>query len=313
MSPDAGPDTGQDASPGGDAAPGPDAAPVGGWADEFDQPMDLLSGNASAWSLLGDPASAVHDSPRLTTADIDTTRPGWLVLIPQDGHHYAWYQDDWGPLLYRTVTGNFAVVTRLRVVCEAQTPDADCRPAPGFNAGGFVFRDPAGTENGDENWVMYNMGGQGPGGYAREIKKTVDSTSSLFLNPQADVTEYLLGCRVGSAFYFFYWDDIDGDWREEQFHNDSTLHGTPISTQIGGAGFGPVISAFSDPGPGNSTAMWFDHAAMPQTLQVGLVSHNWDDNVLQDTRSEFDFVRFGDRAPTSRAECLDAFPGLGAN
>lgn len=314
---DAGPD-GIDASPGGDASAidagnGVDAPAAAGWADEFEGSIDLLADNTSEWSVLGAPATPAHDDSRLATADIGVSRPGWLVMIPQDGYHYAWFQDDWGPFVYRTVAGNFAVATRLRVVCEAQSPDPDCRPAPGYNAGGFVFRDPAGTENGDENWVMYNMGGQGPGGYAREIKKTLNSSSALFLNAQGEVSEYLLGCRIGPSFYFFYWDDVDGDWRQEQFHNDSTLHGQPVDTEIGGVGFGPVITAFSDPGTGNSTDMWFEHDVMPAELQVGVVSHNWDDGELQDTRSEFDFIRFADSPPESVQDCLVAFSGLGGN
>lgn len=289
-----------------------DAPPVPNeMSDEFADNIDLLADNTSGWSILGAPPTNVHGDTRLFIADIGVTRTGWLVLVPQEGYHYAWFQDDWGPFLYRTITGNFAVATRLRVVCKSQTPDADCRPSPGYNAGGFVFRDPAGTENGDENWVMYNMGGQGPGGYAREIKKTVESTSSLFLNAQAQVSEYFLGCRIGPSFYFFFWDDIDGSWRQEQFHNNSTLHGTPVHTQVGGAGFGPVIQAFSDPGDGNSTNMWFEHNGLPETLQVGLISHNWDDSVAQDTRSEFDFVRFSDSAPMSVEDCLATFADLG--
>ena len=58
--------------------------------------------------------------------------------------------------------------------------------------------------------------------------------------------------------------------------------------------------------------MYFDHPLMSETLQVGVVSHNWDDAVLQDTRAEFDFIRFADSAPSSVEDCLNAFAGLGS-
>ncbi|VAW49219.1 hypothetical protein MNBD_GAMMA03-826, partial [hydrothermal vent metagenome] len=203
------------------------------FSDEFNVTVDLLNNNTSNWSVLG---SGAKDE-RATQLVIDG---GLLTVVPEVFNQNGWFEDEYGPLVYQPVTGNFAVAIHLRV---SQTVDVNLPPDVGFNAGGFVIRDAAGNHNNDENWVMYNMGGQGQNGvtYSREMKKTVNSTSNLFLTEQIGMEEFMLACRVGDLFYFYYWADIIGDWRQETFYNQFDVDGTLTTTWRNSSSVTPEI------------------------------------------------------------------------
>ncbi|MCB1583931.1 MAG: hypothetical protein KDI92_12780 [Xanthomonadales bacterium] len=263
------------------------------FSDDFDTPNNLLNDNATNWSVLG---AGVMDE-RATQIEIVE---GHLQVVPERFEFNGWFEDEYGPLVYQNVTGNFVAMTRLQVF----HPDNDqLPPNVGFNAGGFVIRDAAGTHNGDENWVMYNMGGQGVGDvtYSREVKKTVNSTSNLFLTEQIGLDEYLLVCRVGSHFYFYYWADAINDWREERYYNAFDVDGVLTTTWHNSSSVTPeVIPA----GTGQSNQMFFNHAAMPATVQVGVMGHTWSDDAIQ---ANFDFVYFSQTPPNNQSECLQEF------
>ena len=272
----------------------------GPFNDEFNQSIDLLNNNTSAWHVLGagqmdERASEMH------------MMDGLFTVVPEIVHHNAWFQDDYGPLLYQNVTGNFAAAVHLRV---SSATDLDSPPNVEYNAGGFVIRDASGTHNGDENWVMYNMGGQGRNGvtYAREMKKTVNSVSNLFLTQQVNMEEYLLACRVGDDFYFYYWADEIQDWRQESFYNNFDVDGVSTTTWRNSNNVTPEIIAA---GNGQANPMHFNHLAMPETVQVGIMSHTWDNNGTgSGSRGDFEFIRFAPNSPQSQSDCTAAFPQL---
>ncbi|WP_144394272.1 DUF1349 domain-containing protein [Pleionea sediminis] len=264
--------------------------------DEFAVNLDLLADNTSDWSILDAPDGR---------ADQITMTNGWLSVIPQVFNQNAWFEDEYGPLIYKNVTGNFAVATHLRVVSRI---DNNSQPNVGYNAGGFVIRDAVGTHVNDENWVMYNMGAQAGNGeysYAREIKKTVNSTSNLFLNRQVSTEEYLLVCRLGSAFHFFYWSESENTWREERIYNQTPVDGFINTTWRNSSSVTPEIFA---PAVGESNIMSFNHELMPDTVQVGVMGHAWSDS---DTEALFDYVRFAPTPPQTLSDCTSPFAGLG--
>ena len=265
------------------------------FSDEFDQDIDLLNNNTSQWSVLG------IDVMDERAVEISMSG-GLLTVIPDSFTQNAWFEDEYGPLVYQEVTGNFAVAISLRV---SQENDIDLPPASGFNAGGFVIRDPVGTHNGDENWVMYNMGGQGQNGvdYAREMKKTVNSTSNLFLTEQVGLEEYLLACRVGDQFYFYYWADAIGAWRQEAYYNEFDVDGVVTSTWRNSGSVTPEITI---PGVNQSSPMYFDHASMPSTIQLGIMGHTWNNN-SNGIRADFDFIRFAVNVPQTQQDCTTEF------
>jgi hypothetical protein len=283
-------------------------------SDEFDRQVNLLT-DEDAWQVY-----EFTGTPRATVIDIGITRPDWLVIVPETplpGEHNTWFQDDLGPLVYREVTGNFAVVARVRAVDR----DDPQRPpdSTDFSAAGFVVRDPAGTHSGNENWIMYNLGGQvsaTPSSYSREVKKTINSASNMFITDQLGVEELLLVCRVDDAFYFYYWADAIGDWRQEQFVNQTLVDGQLMSSAMPtGTSITPELrEAF--PPVGGTAPIYFDYGYsggpnvdMPDTLQVGVMGGNW--STSGDVRAEFDFVRIARPVPETAADCTTAFAGLG--
>lgn len=263
------------------------------FSDDFTTDADLLNNNTTVWSVLG----SGHMDERATQIEIVD---GWLHVVPERFEFNAWFEDEYGPLVYQNVTGNFVAMTHLRVVSH---DDNSIPPEVGFNAGGFVIRDATGTHQGDENWVMYNMGGQGVGGvtYAREVKKTVNSTSNLFLTEQIGLEEYLLVCRVGADFYFYYWAEAINDWREERYYNQYDVDGVLTSTWHNSSS---VTSEITPAEPGESQPMYFNHPAMPATVQVGVMGHTWSDDAIQ---ADIDFVYFAENQPLNQSDCLTEF------
>lgn len=266
-------------------------------SDEFVQVMDLIANNTSNWSVLGTGNSDIR-------ADQITINNGWLTVIPEVFSQNAWFQDEYGPLIYKEITGNFSVATRLRVV---SSDDNNSPPNLGFNAGGFVIRDADGTHQGNENWVMYNMGGQGMNGvtYAREVKKTRHSISNLFLTEQVELEEYLLVCRVGQDFFFYYWADSINGWREERLYNQFPVDGNITTTWRNSSSVTPEVP---DVVPGESGPLFFSHDLMPSVVQVGIMGHAWENS---DTQADFDFVRFAKKSPQAKSDCLTEFQFLG--
>lgn len=266
------------------------------FSDGFSVDADLLNSNGTSWSVLG---SGVMDE-RATQIEITD---GWLQVVPERFMLNAWFEDEYGPLVYQNVTGNFVAMTHLRVVSH---DDNNMPPEVGFNAGGFVIRDAVGTHNGDENWMMYNMGGQGANGvtYAREVKKTVNSTSNLFLTEQIGMEEYLLVCRVGADFYFYYWADAINGWRQEHYYNQFDVDGVMTTTWHNSSSVTPEITPA---GPGQSNPMYFNHPGMPTTVQVGVMGHTWENDSIQ---ADFNYVLFAENPPQSQADCLTEFEFL---
>lgn len=216
-------------------------------------------------------------------ADTVTIGEGRMTIVAKNGERWGWYEDFHAMLVYRMVSGNFAVAAKLRVIDDSNPEQP---PTGEFNAGGFIVRDPAGSHSGDENWVMYNFGQQRDS-YAREVKKTVDSSSRLYLNPQPFEEDALLVCRVGNAFHFFV--DEGGTWVEERFQPDATTSNgsAPHPSEVDRSGAGPL----------------YFELALPQTVQVGLMAASWSSPDDSKVRAEVDYVRFAATPPQSVEDC----------
>lgn len=262
----------------------PDAPPplVNPLSDQFDTPVaDLLGNNTTSWTVL-------HPE-RAAQASIAGGRLELVSLNPEAvGDNNGWYQDDYGPLVYTNVTGNFAVAVRLRVV---DSSDANLPPGGSFRAGGLLVRDPAGTHEQNENWIMYNMGSV-DGAYRREVKKTTSSLSGLYLNPQPFEEQALLLCRVEARFYFFFWDAATQVWRPEHFQPGTTVHYASPIAEVDTSGTLPLY--FND--------------SLPTQVQVGMMSHAWQyGGATSMTRSSYDWVGLAVNPPASVAECTQGF------
>jgi len=283
-------------------------------SDEFSASVNFEINSSSPWTV-----DRFDGTSRAMSIDANMTKLGWLVLVPDTppaGTNLGWFEDTYGPFVYQNVSGNFVVATKLRVVSRN---DINVQPAStNFNAGGLVIRDPSGAHNGNENWVMYNMGAQvsatAGNSYAREIKKTVNSISNMFLTDQENIEEHLLVCRIDEQFYFYYWDDIADSWQEETFYNNAALNGTNLTTRIAnGTSITPEIGN-NLPAVGATTPISFSFDSnnnffIANQLQVGVIAHNWSSE--GDTRAEFDYVRFAASIPATQNDCLSEFANLG--
>jgi hypothetical protein len=255
-----------------DLGPSPDgAAGLRLLNDEFQ-----VASTLPQWSDL---FPARHDALSINN-DVMTIQP----TVQQYNH---WYSDNQGPLLFKTVSGNFVVETAVHV---GRRGDINTAPAASFNAAGFVIRDATSSSPGQQRWVMYNIGFQ-DSAIARECKTTVanpgSSHSSLYLNntPAATTFARLRVCRLGNTFHFFYRHPGDVSWTEEPY-----AAGTRVS------GNGPNNQTMGQP-------VRFTRADLPASLQVGIMSGTWDGT--QDVKGEFDYVRFSEA--TTLTDCIADF------
>lgn len=202
---------------------GPNAS---GFSDEF--ATDTLAD----WSL----RHIVEGTPaQFTTLDINQSTPGSLTIIPTETP--GWFADDDGPLVFKMLSGDFAVHTR--VIADSLS-DPGQAPNSNFNSAGLMARNADGA-TGPENYIMLNIGRQNmtiATGTGSETKTTVDSNSTLFLDPGTHSGELIL-CRIGDDFHSFRFLDGDSQWTPTDTFTRPDL---PAALQVGMA-----VSAFNDP------------------------------------------------------------------
>lgn len=220
---------------------------VNGLSDEFDDPATLTQ-----WQRIHETEG--WNADQLDQWDIGTTRDGQMSLVPNT---VSWYQDYRGPLVFKEVTGDFVVTTRLEITDrdEIGGSDDDDVPSDGsFSLGGVMIRTPRdisspadwvpgtmaddGTNTG-ENYVFLSMGhgaGTSSNGFTLEVKTTRNSDSQLELTPLEGAANSIIiqTARIGNS----------------------------------------VITLYQRPGEQWHVHRRFTRDDMPQTLQVGLVSYS---------------------------------------
>jgi len=197
-----------------------------GFSDEFD--TDRLSD----WMLRHEVEGT---AAQYTVLDVGVTTPGSLTIIPSQTP--GWFADGDGPLIFKMLTGNFAVHTAVRAESVGSPGQA---PASNFNSAGLMARDPSG-QSGPENYIMLNVGTQNngiPGRVGSETKTTANSESELYLDAGSNRGELVL-CRVGDDFISFRFLEGDSGWIETNRFNRRDL---PNSLQVG-----MVVNAFQAP------------------------------------------------------------------
>lgn len=193
-------------------------------SDEFDDASSL-----DDWTLFH---TVQGVGARHSTLDIDTTTPGALTIAPTANN--GWFEDDKGPFIFKSVTGNFSAYTK---VVAGRAGDASQAPSQQFNSAGLLARDPASREGGNEDWLMYNVGFQ-DGRVGSEGKTTVDSGSTLFI-VDGDFRAELVLCRVGDAFVMYRKNEGASSFEETNRFDRADL---PETLQVGliGNGYGPT-------------------------------------------------------------------------
>ena len=119
----------------------------------------------------------------LETLDINTSRPGQLLMRPYTS---TWYAEFRGELTFKLVTGDFVITTYVEPRNRAGTGP----PNSHYSLAGIMLRTPRAITNGSpwvaggENYVFFSLGAAGnPGTYQYETKTTVNSLSNLETPP----------------------------------------------------------------------------------------------------------------------------------
>ncbi len=171
------------------AAPDANESPddLAALGDEFDDPASL-----ARWSRVDRTEGWPDQIKRLEIS------AGNLHLEP---HTSFWFGDFHAPFLYKQVTGDFIVTTRVEV-----TGANDPVPAQAYSLAGLLVRAPhpetaAAWVRGTENWLFITAGsGDGEHVPQYETKNTVDSASRLELTPRPPGPTELRISREGARF-----------------------------------------------------------------------------------------------------------------
>jgi len=170
-----------------------------------------------------------------TTLDINITNAGQLTIVPTTAA--SWFASGDGPLIFKTLSGDFAVHARVLADSIGSPGQA---PSSNFNSAGLMARNPSGA-TGPENYIMLNIGRQDsriPTGVGSESKTTVNSSSTLFLDQGITSGELVL-CRIGSNIYSFRNLDNEATWTQLDVFSRMDL---PSALQVG-----MVVNAFAAP------------------------------------------------------------------
>ena len=196
----------------------------GGFSDEFN------SNSLGDWSLRH---QVEGTAAQYSVLDINQSRPGFLTIVPNQTP--GWFDDGDAPLVFKLLTGNFAVHTRVLADSVSSPGQA---PGSNFNSAGLIARNPAGASD-PENYIMLNVGRQNNLiGAGSETKTTVNSDSELLLDSASNEGDLVL-CRVGNTFYSYRFLSVDSSWLQLQSYDRPDL---PATLQVG-----MVVNAFISP------------------------------------------------------------------
>ncbi len=133
--------------------------------------------------------------------DINQTSPGHLYIEPEVT---SWYEDYRAIYLFKEVTGNFIVETRVQV-----TSLTGGLPSRDYSLAGVMVRaprevTPATWQADQENWLFIATGrGADPNNPQLETKRTYNSTSHLILTPAEAGWVDLRIERLGQTFNLY--------------------------------------------------------------------------------------------------------------
>ncbi len=212
--------------------------------DEFND-ASTLSQWRRVYAVEGWPAN------QLEVQDINTTRPGHMLMIPFTS---TWFNDYRGELTFKEVTGNFVVTTDV----EASQRNGSGAPRSRYSLGGIMIRaprqiTPATWQPGGENYLFLSIGSADqPGTFQFEVKSTVNSHSVLiptFAGTGHAIIQY---ARIGA--YFIALHSIDGVWTIHRRYSRPDL---PSTLQVGMTVYTdyPTASSMMSPFMHNSTVI----------------------------------------------------------
>ena len=195
--------------------------------DEFDD-----SSTFSNWKNIS--VTEGWNAEHLELIDINTTKPGKLIMMPYTSTWYANYR---GVLIYKEVTGDFVFTTEVTTTNR----DENGLPSNDFSLSGPMIRTLRNFTNGadgwtpgGENYIFLSVGQASDnhpslpvkptGGPHFEVKTTVNSNSTLEVSgiPTAENVKIRLA-RVGEYVICLY-QLPGGDWKvHKRYHRQDFL------------------------------------------------------------------------------------------
>ncbi|MGP4753692.1 hypothetical protein [Agrobacterium pusense] len=249
--------------------------PVAEFSTEFENQQvltDWSEHNVSGWAPKWQP-------PRIEN--------GHLVLQPRSS---GWFDDNHAGHLYRTVTGDFIVSTRVKAEgTQSAYPKTD------FSLAGLFIRAPrdlpaaSNWTPGKENWLFFSVGTAEPAGEPHyEIKSTINSRSVLKILQAQEGWVELRIARTGELFTLLHRPEGVHDWTvlDQMIRPD-----LPETLNVG-------LTAYSD---------WTSIARSPNYNVDGAVEQH------ADFIARVDYIRFrrpasSDRLPIANLDAPQAGP-----
>jgi hypothetical protein len=235
-------------------------------SDEFDKP-ESLSNWKQIWQTEGWTAN------QLQKCSIEN---GNLVLMPYSS---SWYQDYRGVLLYKEVTGDFIVTTKV----TSTGRDGQSAPRSDYSLGGIMVRTPR-QDNarswrpGQENYIFLSIGtADRPGNFQFEVKTTENSVSTLEKTMAASGEALLQFVRVGRSVVLL--KKQGGNWTVHKRYDRGDM---PASLQVG-------FTVYTD---------WNSVSQMTPIQQNNTVIRGGRPDLI----SKFDYMRFARPAKTARPD-----------
>ena len=224
-----------------------DLAPLG---DEFDD-----SNTLSQWQRLNDTEG--WNADKLELFDINSSAPGNMRIMP---YTTTWFMDLTGPLVYKEISGDFAVTMRMNV---QRRNGQSGRPQREFSLGGIMIRSPRNIsaaapqtnapasselswppsgystdwQPDTENYIFLSVGtsdNNGPDNiWNYEVKTTIDGQSNLYYGREGVPADTglvtLQAIRRGSTFILLRQHD-NGAWIVENRYDRTDM---PETLQVG--------------------------------------------------------------------------------
>lgn len=220
------------------------ATPIAGLSDEF---ADAASINN--WSEVNQTEGWGARGAQLNQWTVNANGDGQMVMQP---HTVVWYGDWRGPLVYKEVTGDFVVTTRMTITDRDNVGGSDADNVPGdgqFSLGGLMIRTPRaitngaadwqpgsgvedGTNNG-ENYVFLSMDyTSGSNNFSFEVKTTRNSNSVLEITPLAQTPNEveLRIARVGNSIIALHRRVGEANWTVHRRYSRPDM---PATMQVG--------------------------------------------------------------------------------
>lgn len=146
--------------------------------------------------------------------DGNSLSPEWMIFRPEvlnvtvgNGalslrldQQALWFNDNRGPLVYKYVTGNFRLTTRVRI-SKASNPAEP--PSNAVHLGGLMVRDPQGEMPGAAENYVFVVAGFDEMDLSIETKSTVNSVSTYEGPAWPTGDAQLRLCRLGSKIYLY--------------------------------------------------------------------------------------------------------------